>query len=72
MAETKRCPHCGGSNPVDAEWCGQCLERFTPKPAPEPEPAAASAPAQVAPAAPDVTAERFVVDGAGRRWLELP
>lgn len=56
MAETKRCPHCGGSNPVDAEWCGQCLERFTPKPAPEPEPAAASAPAQVAPAAPDVTA----------------
>ena len=36
MADTKRCPHCGGLNPVNADWCGQCLERFTPKPAPAP------------------------------------
>lgn len=57
MAETKRCPHCGGSNPVDAEWCGQCLERFTPKPAPEPEPAADPAP--------PVVPEMAAVTGAG-------
>lgn len=43
MADTKRCPHCGGLNPVNADWCGQCLERFTPKPAPV---SAASAPAE--------------------------
>ena len=30
---------------MDAEWCGQCLERFTPIPAPEPDPP----PAPVAP-----------------------
>ena len=23
-----RCPHCGASNPVSAEWCSLCLERF--------------------------------------------
>ncbi len=52
MAETKRCPNCGGLNPLSAEWCGQCLERFAPKvgsapapPAPTPsELAAAPAP----------------------------
>lgn len=38
MADTKRCPHCGGLNPVAADWCGQCLERFTPLPVAEPEP----------------------------------
>lgn len=38
MAETKRCPHCGGLNPAGAEWCGQCLERFTPPAPAEPEP----------------------------------
>lgn len=37
MADTKRCPHCGGLNPADADWCGQCLERFTPPPVEEPE-----------------------------------
>ncbi|HJR45923.1 MAG TPA: hypothetical protein VJ927_10000 [Actinomycetota bacterium] len=54
MAETKRCPNCGGSNPVDAEWCGQCLERFTPKPEPEPVPETPPQPqpvSEVAPAA---------------------
>jgi ribosomal protein L40E len=24
-----RCPFCGALNPVDADWCGQCLARFT-------------------------------------------
>lgn len=43
MADTKRCPHCGGLNPANADWCGQCLERFTPKPAPVPEASARTA-----------------------------
>lgn len=50
MAETKRCPQCGGLNPVTADWCGQCLERFTPKPGPAP---VASAPAPVPTPAPE-------------------
>lgn len=40
-----RCPHCGGLNPADARWCGQCLAKFTapppespPGPPPPPEP----------------------------------
>lgn len=54
MAETKRCPHCGGSNPIKAEWCGQCLERFAePEPEPVPE-AIAEAPASVQGAEGDV------------------
>lgn len=54
MAETKRCPHCGGSNPVNAEWCGQCLQRFVePEPEPVPE-AVAEAPASVQGAEGDV------------------
>lgn len=35
---TKRCPDCGGLNHVDADWCGQCLKRFSAPPAPEPAP----------------------------------
>ena len=50
MADTKRCPHCGGLNPANADWCGQCLERFTPKPAPAPvAPASVAAAPQPAP-----------------------
>lgn len=30
MGETKRCPRCGGLNSLNAEWCGQCFQRFTP------------------------------------------
>lgn len=41
-----RCRHCGGLNPLDARWCGQCLERFdAPAPPPPPE-AAPEAPAE--------------------------
>ncbi|MGH2754925.1 MAG: hypothetical protein ACRDLB_10885 [Actinomycetota bacterium] len=36
--EHMRCPSCGGLNRADAEWCGQCLRRFAPRPEPEPEP----------------------------------
>ena len=27
-----RCPHCGGLNPRDAQWCGQCLTSFAAEP----------------------------------------
>jgi hypothetical protein len=32
-----RCPSCGGLNRAGADWCGQCLRRFTAPPAPAPE-----------------------------------
>ena len=53
MADTKRCPHCGGLNPANADWCGQCLERFTPKPSPAPV---------IAPAAPTAPVDEPAVD----------
>lgn len=28
--EAIRCPDCGGLNPADADWCGQCLKPFAP------------------------------------------
>ena len=53
----QRCPKCGASNPAEADWCSQCLERFSePSPqAPAAEPAAtAPAPAGApAPRAPE-------------------
>lgn len=59
MADTKRCPHCGGLNPAGADWCGQCLERFAPPPSAEPEP-------QVAPEATGVAGDPApVAAGAG-------
>lgn len=59
MADTKRCPHCGGLNPLTADWCGQCLERFTPKPTP----AAAQAPPPVqAPPSPQAPVQEPAVD----------
>ena len=53
--EQMRCPTCGGLNRAGADWCGQCLRRFTAPPAPAPvqEPVAEAetpAPAPVAPA----------------------
>jgi hypothetical protein len=35
---TLRCPDCGGLNPNDADWCGQCLRSFAPPPPPPPPP----------------------------------
>jgi hypothetical protein len=26
--DLRRCPHCGGLNARDADWCGQCARRF--------------------------------------------
>lgn len=76
MAETIRCPSCGGLNSSDAQWCGQCLERFA---APEPEPlveARAEAAAGLAPpiradasqlseVAPEVAPEAAATDASG-------
>ena len=42
-----RCPTCGGLNRAGADWCGQCLRRFTAPPAPVSEPAVEPAPAPV-------------------------
>lgn len=36
VTETMRCPSCGGLNPASADWCGQCLRRFTAPPPPPP------------------------------------
>lgn len=36
VTETNRCPSCGGLNAASADWCGQCLRRFTPPPPPPP------------------------------------
>jgi ribosomal protein L40E len=57
VADTIRCPFCGGLNPADAQWCGQCLTRFAeheessePPPASEAPPATEEPPATEAPA----------------------
>jgi ribosomal protein L40E len=42
--ETRRCSACGGLNPLDADWCGQCLRSFSPPPPPPPVREAAGAP----------------------------
>lgn len=70
MADTKRCPHCGGLNPESADWCGQCHERFTPKPAPEP--VVAAVPARPAAAEPevDVTALLAGINAAPSEEIE--
>lgn len=53
VTETRRCPSCGGLNPAAADWCGQCLRRFTPPPPPPPAVGGAKAKAKASdPAAP--------------------
>lgn len=66
MAETKRCPHCGGLNPVTADWCGQCLERFNPKPTPAPAPMAPPLPAR------DALETDVVLGGPGAQPQAVP
>lgn len=41
-----RCPSCGAKNAPDAEWCGQCLERFEAPPPPPPPPPPPAAPSR--------------------------
>lgn len=51
-SEKVRCPSCGAKNAPDAQWCGQCLQRFdAPPPPPAPAVAAPEAPAPEAPPA---------------------
>ena len=84
MADYVRCPNCGGLNPAEAEWCGQCLQRFvartppppppppgggaTPRPAGGPAPSGISGEAQTP--ASTVVQKRgaFTVTEAGIRW----
>ena len=63
MAQTKRCPHCGASNPESAEWCSLCLERFV-EPEPEPEPVVAAAEGAQAEVAVSETATAVDVEDA--------
>jgi hypothetical protein len=49
MTETIRCPSCGAINRAGADWCGQCLKRFTAPPAPPPARAVPEAPSEGVP-----------------------
>ena len=44
LQEKMRCPSCGGLNRVGADWCGQCLRRFTAPPPPAAAPVSEEAP----------------------------
>ena len=77
MAQTKRCPHCGASNPETARWCSLCHERFVES-EPEPAPVAAGEGAsgaivtEQAPAgsaAPRTDHGAFQVTEDGIRWV---
>lgn len=48
MTETIRCPSCGAANRAGADWCGQCLKRFTAPPPPPPVRAVPDAPVEEA------------------------
>lgn len=52
-----RCPACGGLNPPDAQWCGQCLTRFVTAASPPPPPPPPPPGIPGAPAAPPTTAD---------------
>ena len=81
MALTKRCAHCGASNPETAQWCSLCHERFVePEPEGEPEPQpvaaglAAAATSEGEQGTPASTAPRtdhgaFQVTEDGIRWV---
>jgi hypothetical protein len=57
MAETIRCPFCGGLNPAGAQWCGQCLKPF---PKDEPVVEAPPPPAEAVPDATEPAVEQVV------------
>ncbi|MDQ3940125.1 MAG: hypothetical protein M3238_02110 [Actinomycetota bacterium] len=60
MTETKRCPHCGASNRLSAEWCNLCLERFDAEVPAAPEPAVA--PSMADPSEPEEVARLAAED----------
>jgi hypothetical protein len=70
--EMDRCSSCGGLNAAGADWCGQCLRRFTPPEASSPEP---SRPGREIPPAADKPVARtsgqsgaFRIDDRGVAW----
>lgn len=74
MADSIRCPFCGGLNPADAQWCGQCLRRFPEDEAP-PDEAPAVATEAVAPdadAGPEVAAASDVAEAPGAGTAPSP
>jgi hypothetical protein len=70
--EKTRCPSCGGLNPADADWCGQCLRRFTAPPAPAPAPVSQPVVQEVAPVAESVppVADAPIVDSAYASYID--
>lgn len=66
---TKRCPSCGGLNAADADWCGQCLQRFS---APSPPPPPPPPPVQAGPRAADPPAPTAAPPAPERKMKDLP
>ena len=73
--EAIRCPQCGAQNRAGVQWCGQCLNRFTPsRPTGAPAPRANGAPPPPPPppgftaAAPTVTSGAISVGRDGITW----
>jgi hypothetical protein len=64
-----RCPSCGGLNPEKADWCGQCLRRFTPPPAPAPDAAGQGTAEGTAPDGSDAASEEASQGGAASLYL---
>ncbi len=60
-----RCPQCGALNPAGAQWCNQCLKRFTAPPPPPPPPPSSAAPEQQRGAA---RRGAFTVSDEGVTW----
>jgi ribosomal protein L40E len=75
-----RCPHCGGLNDLDAEWCMQCSERLKPVSSPIDMTAGAPGLPELALGGLDVIAgdpnehadaaisQAFAVEGRGVTW----
>ena len=65
MAGFKRCPKCGGLNPAEAEWCGQCLERFIARTPPPPPPAPGTTGTPGSPEAPEAASSTATTTAPG-------
>jgi hypothetical protein len=76
VQRAQRCPSCGGLNPPQAQWCGQCHARFEQPEAPAPAPARPDAPVEqaieAAPAPPAPVAPRAATTEGGVATEGLP
>jgi hypothetical protein len=82
VAETIRCPFCGGLNAATAQWCGQCLEAFPTVAETSPDDVATQSPLGATPeapvtatadpaapaAGPEFTRGAFTVSAEGITW----